>query len=116
MASVMISSPDKTAQVVVASQALPMAMDIQAMGPMLELGPKMAFKGYKKISGGNVESGGKKGYELQYEGEQGGIQLHCLQRMYSVGSNMLVVSGMCPADDWSTHEKAVKEVLDSFTL
>lgn len=116
MASVLISSADQQAQVSVVSQALPMAMDITAMGPMLEMGPKMAFKGYKSISKGPVESGGKKGYELQYEGEQGGIKLHCIQRMFSSGANMLVVSGMSPADDWDKNEKSLKETLDSFTL
>jgi hypothetical protein len=119
MASVLIQGPeelDGAPQVSVVSQALPMAMDIAAMGPMLEMGPKMAFKNYKKISAGNVEAGGKKGYELQYEGEQGGASLHCVQRMFTVGSTMLVVSGLCPASKWSGSEKAIKEILDSLTF
>ena len=116
MASVVMTSPDQMAQVSVVSQALPLAVDIQAMGPMIEMGPKMAFQDYKSISKGPIDSGGRKGYELQYEGEQGGVKLHCIQRMYSSGANMLVVSGLCPSEAWDKNETSIKEALNSISF
>jgi hypothetical protein len=97
-------------QISLVTQSLPIATPIETMGPMMEMGPKM-MEGYKKISGGLIETSGKKGYELQFEASNG-AKLHMIQRAYVSGSNMIVIIGMAPVEGWPAVEKGVKEALD----
>jgi hypothetical protein len=103
-------------QVSVVSQALPIPIGIENMGPMLEMGPKMAVQNYKKLSAGFIETSGRKGYELQYEGDNGGQHLRSTQRVYTAGATMIVLTVMATADDWTTNEKAITETLNGFSL
>jgi hypothetical protein len=114
MASVLISSPDGQSQVFIATQAMPMAVSMEMLAPMLEMGPKMAVKNYKKISGKNIKTSGKDGYELQYEGQQAGRNLRFTQRFFVVGNDMVVISAMSGVDTWKDNEKAINETLESF--
>ena len=114
--SVLITSPQSAVQVSVVSQALPIPIGIENMGPMLEMGPKMAVQNYKKLSAGFIETSGRKGYELQYEGDNGGQHLRSTQRVYTAGATMIVLTVMATADDWTTNEKAITETLNGFSL
>lgn len=116
MASVMISDPTGEAQITVVTQGLPMAMPIETMGPMLEMAPQMAMQNYKRISAGAVESGTKKGYELQYEGSLNDQKVHFIQRYYSSGNTMIVVSAMTPGEAWEKHAKNINDTLKTFSF
>jgi len=112
--AVSVSDPTNEAQVTVVSQSLPFAMPIESMGPMLEMGPKMAMKDFKKISSGAIEVSGKKGWELQYEGLANGAPLRSTQRVFIQGNNMIVLSAVTSPERWATHEKAITGTLKSF--
>jgi len=112
--SVVISDPQGAVQINIAAQNLPIAMPIESLGPMIEIGPKMAMEDFKKISGDLMNAGGKKGYELQYEASAGGQKLRATQRVYILGNTMVVVSAMGPVESWNKHEKTIKETLDTF--
>lgn len=112
--AVSISDPNNEAQVTVVSQGLPFSMPIESMGPMLEMGPKMAMKEYKKISSGPIETTGKKGWELQYEGLANGAPMRSTQRVYIAGNTMLVLSAVSSPERWASCEKAINATLKSF--
>jgi len=101
-------------QLSVMTQTLPIAMPIDSIGPMLEMGPKMAMKDYKKISAGPIETSGKKGYQLQYEGNNAGTRLRSTQNVYIIDATMIVVSAMAPVENWPKLEKSLNEAIASF--
>jgi hypothetical protein len=116
MASVAISSPDGSVAVSVGCQSLPMAITPDLMESALEMGPQMLMSDYKKISGGEIEKNGHKGYELQYEARQEKQKLHALQRVFNQGARLLVLSAVAPAEKWRENEKAILETLGTFAL
>lgn len=112
--AVSVSDPTGEAQITVVSQSLPFAMPIESMGPMLEMGPKMAMKEYKKISAGAIEVSGKKGWELQYEGLANGAPMRSTQRIFIAGNTMLVLSAVSSPESWGKFEKAINGTLKTF--
>ncbi|MCY3021111.1 MAG: hypothetical protein NTW87_19020 [Planctomycetota bacterium] len=115
-ASVMVLGSGGSVQISVASQRLPMAIPASNLGPMLEMASQVVVENYKKLSGTEVETSGKKGYELQYEGEMAGQRVRSTHRAYADGGGMIMVQAIAPADDWARNEKAIKETLDSFSF
>ncbi|HYG76054.1 MAG TPA: hypothetical protein VEK08_13700 [Planctomycetota bacterium] len=101
------------AQLSIMTQTLPIAMPIDSIGPMLEMGPKMAMQNYKKISSGAIETSGKKGFQLQYEGDSAGLRLRSIQNVYVIDATMIVVSALAPVDKWEAVEKPLKQALDA---
>jgi hypothetical protein len=114
---VTIEGPDTGVQISIASQALPLPMTIESMGPMIELGPKMAVPEYRKLSGKVIEAAGKQAYELQYEGRgPDGPKLRFAQRVFINGGTMIVLSAAAPVAQWQKDEKAIVGTLDSFSF
>ncbi len=116
MASVSIVSPDNAVQIAVVNQPMPIAVPIETIGPMLEMAPKMMMADYKKISDSAIQTGKKKGYELQYEGTQQGAKIRTTLRVYLEGNAMIVVSAMCTKANWAANEKQINESLNSFSF
>ncbi len=116
LASVVLSSGDGAANVAVVCQPLPMSMPIEQMAPFLEMPAKMAMQNYKKIKSEMITTSGTKGFELEFEGEQEGQPIHAIQHIYFQGNTMIAVQAGSALNVWKTHEKAVREVIDSFTI
>ena len=59
MISALASSPKDGAQISVVTQSLPIAMPIETMGPMMEMGPKMmeGYKGMYRVRVGSFRIG-----------------------------------------------------------
>jgi hypothetical protein len=114
MACVQIGSPDGTVQINVASP--PVQVPLEMMEMATEMGTKLAMKDFKKIKSGMFNKDGVKGYEIEYEGSQAGQKLHMLQRYYSHGECMLVVTAASAINAWKDNEKAIAETMDSFKL
>jgi hypothetical protein len=114
LAVVAIYSPDRGTQVQIVNQTMPMAVTLDMLAPMLEMGPKMAVKNYKKISAGRIKTSGKDGYALQYEGDQAGRKIRSIMQVYISGTDMLMVMAMGSAAHWDEQEKIIKETLGSF--
>ena len=116
LVSVLINGPGDTVQVSVASQPMPLAMPIESMGPMFEMGQKMVLKNYKKISDAAIVTSGRKGFELQCEGDNDGQHLRTTGRYYIVNGTMIALSAMAPPDDWAKNEKAINEIIGGFSF
>jgi hypothetical protein len=116
MASVVITSADGGGSVSVVCQPLPFSVPIDQIAPFLEMPAKMAMKNYKKVASGMITTSGEKGFELEFEGNQEGQDVHVIQHVYLSGGNMIAVQAGGPADAWKSHEKAIRESLDSFTF
>ena len=43
-------------------------------------------------------------------------KLHALQRVFTQGTNMLVLSAVAPVDKWKDNEKAILETLGTFVI
>jgi len=114
--SVLISSPGNSVQVSVVSQPLPIALPIENMGPMLEMGQKMAMQNYKKLSQSVIQTSGRKGLELQCEGDNAGQHLRSTGRFYIVNGSMIALSAVTSPEDWAKNEKAINEVLGGFSF
>ena len=112
---VQINGPNG-ATLVLALQELPIALPIETIGPMLEMGPKAVLKDFKKIAGDFVMSGKKKGYELEYTAHDGGSLVHILQRIFILDGKMVVGMGKAATEDWDKLGKDIREVLTSLTL
>ncbi|HEY3324477.1 MAG TPA: hypothetical protein VGP72_28760 [Planctomycetota bacterium] len=97
-------------QVTLAAQPMPMAIDVAEMGDMMEIGFKMAVENYKKIEIGPGEWNGKKGCNAQYEGTLNGTRMRFVQRLFTAGSTMVVVSAVVPTDKWDKAEKSINAV------
>jgi hypothetical protein len=63
-----------------------------------------------------VETSGRKGFELQCEGDSEGQRSRSTWRFYMVNGSMLVLSAMASPEDWVKNEKAINEVFASFSL
>jgi len=116
MTLALVESPDHVANVQIASQTMPMAMPIETIGPMLEMGFKMAFKQYTKYSDGLIGEGPSKGYEFHYSGEQAGVHVHMLTRFYMRDGKMLVINASTEEGNWKANEKTLKDVLNAIKL
>ncbi|HLX64907.1 MAG TPA: hypothetical protein VKX17_26790 [Planctomycetota bacterium] len=108
-------------QVMLATQALPMQMPIETMGPFMEMGFKIALKNYKCFKQGVIGEGASKGYEYEISGESKeggnkGVATHMLTRFYMRGGSLLVVTASAEQDQWTQNEKAIKDVLDGIKL
>ena len=123
MTLVLLSDPLN--QIKITVQTMPIAIPIDS-AELIEMGPKMALQNYKKISGGEIESGQekiagetpvvRKGYELQYEGVANGQKLRFTQRYFAAAGTTIVVTAAAPAESFASHEKLIGEAIQDFSL
>ena len=115
--AVMFYAPDRSANVAVIHLPFGQPVDVENMGPMIEMGMKIPMAEYKKIGGGIIERDGVKAYEVEFEAMVEGRPVRGLQRFYGQGTNLLMVGGyVTPPDQWKKREKPVRESLDSFVV
>ena len=107
-----LDSPDYSAHVQILSQPMPIAMPIETIGPMLEMGFKMVSRDYKKIKEGLIGEGASKGYEFQFSGEQQGLRARMTTRFYMRAGKMLVINASAEERDWAKNEKMLNAILD----
>ncbi|MFH0939328.1 MAG: hypothetical protein V1899_08620 [Planctomycetota bacterium] len=111
-----INSPDDSVVISVVSQTPPLMLEIENIGPMLEMGLQLVFKDFKKLSGNMVGNGPKKGYELQYECTLGGMRRRLAQHCYTQGQKLIVISAATSSEKWAKNETAIFEILNSFII
>lgn len=114
---VALSGPEPGAGVSVVHVPLGQQLDVETMGPMLEMGMKMPMTQYKKLAAGIVEQGGVKAYEVEFEAVMDGNRVRGLVRIYGQGTNVLMAGAyVSPPERWRKNEKVTREILDSLVL
>ena len=98
---------------VLVQQAMPMQVPAEMLPVAIDMGLGMQVKGFKKIKSEQLTTNEKKGYEVEYTGKLNGMDVHVLQRAYVSGSDMIVVMGSTPAEEWEKHGKAIRDAMAS---
>ncbi|HEX6862093.1 MAG TPA: hypothetical protein VF414_04710 [Thermoanaerobaculia bacterium] len=114
---VTLAGPDQDANVSVILLPLGQPVDIQAMGPVFEMGIQMPMARYEKIGSGLVERDGVKAWEVEFEALLENKPVRGLIRMYGQGTDVLMAGVyVTPPERWRKNEKVTREILDSLVL
>lgn len=108
--------PDDDAIVAVALLPFGQAVDIEALGPIVEIGIQRPMDRYEKIGSRLVERNGSKAWEVEFEAVLKDEPMRSLVRMYSQGTDILMAKVSVLPERWKMYEKAAREILDSLVL
>ena len=114
---VTLAGPDRDANVSVILMPFGQPVDIEALGPVFEMGIQMPMARYEKIGSGLVERAGVKAWEVEFEALLEDKPVRGVIRIYGHGTDVLMTGVyVSPPERWKRNEKVTREILDSLVL